>query len=202
MLRAKLPSGDSKLIQIVDAALSESVSRSGRWLACKPGCAQCCMGVFGISQLDALRLQEGLAELSRNDPARAERVRMRAEEAAARLAPSFPGDPVTGLVDQSREAYERWNDFGNDEPCAALDPETKTCDLYEYRPMTCRTFGPPIMSDGELGVCELCYDGVSDDDIKKCEMRADSGDLEDELVKAAETATGKRGETIVLFALL
>lgn len=201
MPHPRLPAGDTQLIQIVDAALSDSVRRSGKWLACKPGCAQCCVGVFAINQLDALRLQKGLAEMAKRDPERAARVRMRAQEAAARLSPQFPGDPVTGLVDQSRESYTRWNDFANDEPCAALDPETKMCDMYEYRPLTCRTFGPPIMSEGELGVCELCFDGVSDDEIKKCEMHPDPDNLEASLLTKAEAAAGKSGETIVLFAL-
>ena len=30
-------------------------------------------------------------------------------------------------------------DFGNDEPCPGLDPDTGGCDLYDARPMTCRT---------------------------------------------------------------
>jgi len=199
--RPKLPAGDTQLIQIVDAALADSVRRSGAWLACKPGCAQCCMGVFTINQLDALRLQKGLATLARSDPERAARVRQRAREAAARLAPDFPGDPATGRVDQSREAYTRWNDFANLEPCAALDPQSKTCDLYEYRPLTCRTFGPPVRSEGELGVCELCFNGVSDEEIAKCEMYPDPDNLEAALLKKAEAATGKSGETIVVFAL-
>ena len=53
---------DGKFIQIVDAALADTARRSGDWLVCKPGCTQCCIGVFAINQLDVLRLQEGLRE--------------------------------------------------------------------------------------------------------------------------------------------
>jgi len=198
-----LPAGDGKLIQIVNSALADSARRSGSWLACKPGCSQCCVGVFGINQLDALRLQQGLAEIEKQDPDRAARVRARARDAVARLSPQFPGDPATGLIDPSKEAYSRWNDFANDEPCAALDPATGTCDVYEYRPITCRTFGPPIMSEeeGDLGVCELCFDGVSNEDIATCEMKPDPDNLEPALVKEVEATTGVSGETIVAFAL-
>ena len=63
-------SRDSELVQIVDAALEDSVRRSGPWLACAPGCTQCCIGVFAISQLDALRLQRGLSDLAQHDPER------------------------------------------------------------------------------------------------------------------------------------
>jgi hypothetical protein len=59
---------DRALIQIVDAALAEAARRSGEWLVCRPGCTQCCIGVFPINQLDALRLRRGLAELQKLRP--------------------------------------------------------------------------------------------------------------------------------------
>ena len=82
---------DRDLIQIVDAAIAEAARKSGAWLVCRAGCAQCCMGPFPITQLDAARLRAGLAELERRDPERAARVRRRAEEARARMR-DFPGD--------------------------------------------------------------------------------------------------------------
>lgn len=189
------------MVQIVDAALADSAQRSGSWLACKPGCSQCCVGVFAINPLDVARLQKGMALLEVEDPERAARVRKRVDECVARLAPEFPGDPATGLLDQSPEASDRWNDFAPDEPCPVLDPQTGRCDLYAWRPIICRTFGPPLMSEGDLGVCELCYDGVSDEQIAACEMHPDPGNLEAALLKEMETTSGARGETIVAFAL-
>jgi len=76
---------DRALIQIVDSALAEAARRSGEWLVCRPGCTQCCIGVFPINQLDALRLRRGLTELQKLAPERADRVRERAREAVARL---------------------------------------------------------------------------------------------------------------------
>jgi len=86
-MRTRLPSrGDQKLIQIVDAALADVTRRSGEWLACRPGCTQCCIGVFSINQLDAVRLRRGLADLTKRAPERAAQVRLRARESIARLA--------------------------------------------------------------------------------------------------------------------
>ncbi len=48
------------LIQIVDAALASAVARSGPHLVCRPGCSQCCHGVFQITALDAQRLRKRL----------------------------------------------------------------------------------------------------------------------------------------------
>ncbi len=201
MLRHPLIFEDRKLIQIVDSALADAARRSGEWLACRPGCTQCCIGVFPINQLDAARLRRGLADLELHAPARAGRVRARAQDAVARLSPEFPGDPATGVLDEGDAAEERFSDFADDEPCPALDPATGNCELYESRPMTCRVFGPPVRSEDGLGVCELCFQGATDEDIAACEMKADPDDLESALLNKLEKTTGTHGNTIIAFCL-
>ena len=102
---ARFPSSkDKKLIQIVNAALADVTRRSGDWLVCRPGCTQCCIGVFAINQLDALRLQRGLAELAKYAPERAADVKSRARDAVARLAHEFPGDSVSGILEEGDDA--------------------------------------------------------------------------------------------------
>jgi Fe-S-cluster containining protein len=192
---------DRELIQIVDVALVEATRRSGDWLVCRAGCTQCCIGAFPINQLDSLRLKRGLAELEKTDRARAGRVRERAKASVARLSQDFPGDVVSGVLDEGHEAAERFSDFANDEPCPVLDPATGNCDLYESRPMTCRVFGPPVLSEGGLGVCELCYHGASDQEIVACEMKPDPDDLEGALLRKVEESTGPHGNTIIAFCL-
>jgi len=201
MRKPHLPKGDQKLVQILDAALADATRRSGQWLVCRPGCTQCCMGLFAISQLDAARLQHGLAELSRHDPSRAQAVRRRAQEAVSRLGSSFPGDPRTGVLSEDNETEDRLEHVPDDEPCPALDPATGTCDLYSSRPMTCRAFGPPVRSEDGLGVCELCYHGASDDEIRSCEMEVDPDDLESKLLEEIQKRSGRSGNTIVAYAL-
>jgi Fe-S-cluster containining protein len=186
------------LVQIVDAAVGDSARRSGAWLACRIGCTQCCIGVFAISQLDAVRLRDGLAELERQDPGTAKNVRQRTRAAVRRLRADFPGDASTGILAAGSGDFD---EFANDEPCPVLDPETGRCDLYKARPMTCRVFGPPVRSEGGLGVCELCFQGASAEEIAGCEVHADTDDLEAKLVAQVERATGRHGDTIVAFAL-
>ena len=195
------PSRDQALVQIVDSALADAARRSGKWLVCRPGCTQCCIGAFPINQLDAIRLREGLTHLGECAPERADRVRQRAREAVSRLSKEFPGDPTSGLLDESEEGERRFAEFANDEPCPALDPETGLCELYEARPMTCRVFGPPVRSEDGLGVCELCFQGTTDEEIAACEMNPDPDDLESTLLRELEQTTGTHGETIVAFCL-
>lgn len=192
-----LPVADHELIQIVDNATADAAQRSGHWLLCRPGCTQCCIGVFAITQLDALRLQQGLLALEVSDPTRSKEVRIRARQSVLRLTPEFPGDAVTGILNEDDD----FEDFANDEPCPALDPATGTCDLYAARPMTCRVFGPPVRSEDGIGICELCFNGASEKDIFAAELNMDWSLLEDSLNKEAIKTMGQQGNTLVAFAL-
>ncbi len=181
-----LPARDAELVRIVDAALAEASRKAGDWLACRLGCTQCCIGPFAITPLDAARLQSGLADLEFRDPARAARIRRRAGESVARLSREFT---LEQLLSDDRA--------GENEPCPALDPESGACDLYSARPITCRTFGPPVRFGGDaLAVCELCFQGAAVREIAACEVDVDPGNLEAELLEAFQP-----GVTIVAFAL-
>jgi Fe-S-cluster containining protein len=201
-MQVTLPEQDKKLVQIVDAALLDADRRSGEWLICKPGCTPCCIGVFAIDQTDALRLQDGLTKLQDTDPDRAARVRQRARESWARISGGFPGDVQTGVLGDDDEAARQFEEFADFEPCPALDPEHGTCDLYSSRPITCRVFGPPIRSDGGLGVCELCYHGATPDEIAGCELKLDEANALQAELDADLRLAGKSGKTIVGFALI
>jgi Fe-S-cluster containining protein len=181
---------DAGLVEIVDTAMADAVRKSGAWVACKPGCTPCCMGPFPITQLDALRLRDGLRNLHRQDADRAARVGERARESAARLAREFPIDTLGRVLDE--------DDAAGDEPCPALDPATGLCDLYDARPITCRTFGPAVRWGSEaVGACELCYAGATDEQIAQCRVEIDPDGLEAQLLDEMED----RGQTIVAFAL-
>ena len=111
----------------------------------------------------------------------------------------FPGDLGSGILGTSDAEKERFEEFANEAACPALDPATGRCDVYAWRPMTCRVFGPPVrMGAGdELGCCELCFVGAGEAEIAACEMPVPH-ELEAELL----TETGEKGETVVAFALL
>jgi Fe-S-cluster containining protein len=136
----------------IDAAMAEAVRKSGAWIACRAGCFECCIGPFPITQDDARRLRSGLSRLAGTDPGLAARLQHRA----------------------------RIHVEADEAPCPALDPETGTCDLYDDRPVTCRTFGPAVRSGGQVvGVCELCYVGATDEEIASCAVQVDLDDVQD-----------------------
>jgi Fe-S-cluster containining protein len=190
---------DSELVQIMDATLAEAAQRAGAWLACRLGCTQCCHGAFAINALDTQRLRAGMNVLRDTQPQLAAEVELRAHAWIDEHGPQFPGNPATGLLGESAADQERFEEFANDAACPALDPATGRCDVYAWRPMTCRVFGPPVrMGEGDaLGCCELCFVGATKEEITDCEMIV-AHELEAELLDEI----GQEGETVVAFALL
>jgi len=197
-----LPARDAELVQIMDASLAESARRAGAFLACRVGCTQCCHGAFAINALDAARLRAGMTELRATNPSLAAEIERRARAWLAEYGPLFPGDRNSGALGNSVEDQARFEDFADDAACPALDPATGRCDVYAWRPMTCRVFGPPVRAAGEdgaegLGHCELCFIGATPEQVAACEMPVPH-DLEAELLDEICSPA----DTVVAFALL
>ena len=197
-----LPARAAQLVQIVDAALADAARRAGDFLACRIGCTQCCYGAFAIDALDAARLREGMSSLRTTDPALAAEIERRARVWLAKYASDFPGDSETGVLGTSDADQASFEDFANDAVCPALDPASGRCDVYAWRPMTCRVFGPPVRSVNEdgaegLGHCELCFTGAKPEQVAACEMPVPH-ELETELLEEI----GSQNQTVVAFALL
>jgi Fe-S-cluster containining protein len=197
-----LPARDAELVQIMDASLAEAAGRAGTFLACRIGCTQCCHGAFAINALDAARLHAGMTALRATSPPLAAEIERRARAWLTEHGADLPGDQNTGLLGSSPEDQARFEDFADDAACPALDPATGRCDVYAWRPMTCRVFGPPVRAAGEdgaegLGHCELCFIGATPEQVAACEMPVPH-DLEAELLQEA----GADFETVVAFALL
>jgi Fe-S-cluster containining protein len=190
------------LIQIVDAAVSDAYRRGGSHLVCHPGCSQCCIGVFPIAHEDAARLREGLAAVEQTDPQRAARVHERVADSLTHLDPWFPGDRTTGILNEDHRAAILFEEFANNEPCPVLDPDHGTCDLYEHRPILCRTFGPPMRTEeNNLATCELCFIHATTGEIAACELDPTVPALEQASNEAFNTAQNLHGQTLIAYAL-
>jgi Fe-S-cluster containining protein len=192
-----LPAGDSELVQIADAALADAARRAGAWLTCRTGCTQCCYGAFAISALDAERLRATMRVLETENPNLASAIRQRAEAWISQYSCGFPGDAQTGVLGTGEADQAAFDEFANDAPCPALDPETGHCCVYAGRPMTCRVFGPPVRNEGgALGHCELCFQGAPTATVAACEMHLPH-ELEEQLLEEM----GDASETVVAYAL-
>jgi Fe-S-cluster containining protein len=198
-----LPTKDRELVQIVDAALNDAARRAGQWLVCREGCTQCCYGAFAINALDAGRLRSGMSLLRGAEPALAAQIELRAQGWIAAYGADYPGDLETGRLGETEVDRKQFEDFANEAACPALDESTGRCDVYAWRPMTCRVFGPPVRMDAGMGHgealahCELCFQGATEAQVKACEMA-----LPHELEAEVLDEIGDSAETVVAFALL
>ena len=202
--KTDLALADRRLLQVIDEAMAEAAARAGAHLACRPGCTECCHGPFPINELDARRLRQGLAELAAREPERARAVAERAQAQIPLLSEGFPGDPGTGVltdqkIDDEEEVEEGYFDRHGAVPCPVLDPETGRCDLYAWRPLTCRMFGPPVrIGEAALPPCRLCFQGASPETVEACRVESDPHGIEDRIL----SRLGEDGETLIAFALV
>ncbi|HEV8579196.1 MAG TPA: YkgJ family cysteine cluster protein [Thermoanaerobaculia bacterium] len=193
---------DRRLLQVVDQALTEAARLAARgegsWLACRPGCTECCHGPFPINRLDVHRLRAGLAELAEREPERARAIAERARAQLSLLRRDFPGDARSGvLTDGDDDAAEAFFSRVAALSCPVLDPDTGRCELYAHRPLTCRTFGPPVkIGESALPPCRLCFQGAAAEVIEACRVEPDPHGLEDRILDRL----GEE-ETLIAFAL-
>lgn len=109
-------------------------------ISCRAGCAQCCIGVFPITRLDARLLQEGLAQLPGDarrriaDRAVQQTAALEASESRLKSSPSIDG--------WSDDEIDRVVSAFHDVRCPALS-DNGLCSLYAFRPLTCRSMGIP-----------------------------------------------------------
>lgn len=193
--------GDKLLLEVLDQAFGQASQAAGSWCACKVGCTECCHGPFPITALDAWRLCEGLEAVAERDPARAAAIRERAAAAVQVLRPGFPGNAETGSLGSDDAAEGAFCERHAALPCPALDPGSGACQLYEWRPVSCRTYGPPLhFGDQVLPPCRLWFAGAPDDAVEAARVEPDPEDLERDLLEAMD-AEGENRETFVAFAL-
>jgi len=194
-----LETQDERLLAVLDRDFRSAAERAGSWLVCKPGCSQCCYGPFPVTALDSHRLRRGLA---RTDPATREEILRRARDAVAALSEGYPGDRANGKLVGDPDLLDRFFERHASLPCPALDTSTGRCQLYEWRPVSCRTYGPPLrFSDEKAPHCRLCFDGASPETVERCRVEPDREGLEGAML----ADIGQGGEswgTLIAFALV
>ena len=160
------------------------------------------MGPFPITALDAVRLREGLLWLEAKSYDRAEALRARARQSVADMSADFPGDLAHGIIDDGTPAATAFYERHGAMPCPALDPATGACELYGARPVSCRTFGPPVqIGPDALPPCRLCFVGAKDWQVERCRVEVDASQTEAALIEEAEPLANVNGFTLIAFAL-
>ncbi|HEY6873509.1 MAG TPA: YkgJ family cysteine cluster protein [Geobacteraceae bacterium] len=142
------------LLAEVDAWFSRCMQVSPAGIACGAGCSECCRGLFDITLLDACYLKYGFDRL---DALVQTAVRAKASarlHELQRLWPDFR-EPYT-LNYRPEEEWEALMPEDDETPCPLVDDDGR-CILYDFRPMTCRLNGIPLVDrSGEVFFEEWC----------------------------------------------
>lgn len=122
-------------------------------IPCGRGCCECCVGIFPITRLDANELRRGLATMPANER---DAIIARAAHQVNLIEARYPGHHSTPYLDAWPDTTidAMVEQFGH-LPCPALGSDG-TCQVYAFRPITCRTMGIPSESNGMVeGACTV-----------------------------------------------
>ena len=157
------------LLETIDQWFAGCISASGSEITCRRACTGCCRGLFEISLLDARLLQLGFNSLAA--PIR-QKVLLQAEDRLTLLQQQWPEFKHPYILNFL--PHDDWQEMPEDDqtPCPLLSDDG-LCQVYEYRPMTCRLHGlPNIDISGECfsdKYCSLNFKGV--DPLLQPELR-------------------------------
>jgi Fe-S-cluster containining protein len=142
------------LLREVDEWFSSCISLAGGEISCGSGCSDCCRGLFDITLLDARYLNHGFQML---DDHTKSSVIEKAQHRVALLQGIWPEFAEPYILNYRPE--EDWEILMPDSdatPCPLLGEDGR-CLVYDYRPMTCRLHGLPLVDlSGEVLHDEWC----------------------------------------------
>lgn len=142
------------LLGEVDAWFRHCLELHPDLIACRNGCSECCRGLFDITLLDAFYLRRGFDKLSESLKTEIAQAASRRLAQLSLVNPAFI-EPwlLNGIPEDDWDALMPEED---ETPCLLLS-ENGGCLVYEYRPMTCRLNGIPLIDvSGEELFDEWC----------------------------------------------
>lgn len=145
-------------------------------IRCGRGCSGCCRGLFDITLLDALTLRAGFEALPSAE--RAE-IAAAAAEQLVRLSSLWPDFALPFILNTRPDTdWELLMPEADESPCVFLSG-AGDCRVYQYRPMTCRLHGFPLVElNGELIDEGWCTENFTDSDpLQLSALRAPYMDL-------------------------
>lgn len=130
------------LLREVDGWFRKCSERYPDYIRCHSGCSSCCRGLFDITLLDAIYLKQGFDLLPAPKRQEIELAANRRLEALAQKFPGFVSPWILNVIPEPE--WENLMPEDDETPCLLLS-DTGQCLNYEYRPMTCRLNGIPLI---------------------------------------------------------
>lgn len=137
------------LVCKADAAFERVKQAHAECVKCEEKCADCCYALFDVTLIEALYINHKFNEKIKNS------------EKAELLEKANRADRRVHKL--KRRAYKALNDGKSEDEILAdlarerircpLLNEAELCELYDYRPLTCRFYGIPTAIAGESHTC-------------------------------------------------
>jgi Fe-S-cluster containining protein len=154
-----------ELLSAVDHWFAAIQKRYPKEVVCGKGCYDCCLGLFDISLLDAYYLLQGFKQLPKSVQTE---VIQRSKKIVAQIKKFQPNltSPYY-LTELSDEDIDTLCDRFAELRCPLLGDHNQ-CLVYQFRPMTCRLHGLPMI-DAKEGEYYISSDKKSYNIIGWCE---------------------------------
>ncbi|MDY6906238.1 MAG: YkgJ family cysteine cluster protein [Thermodesulfobacteriota bacterium] len=181
------------LVNVVDGIVEKIKAAHPAEVSCKKGCTDCCYALFDLTLIEAIYLNRKFQDVLGRDAEMLEKANI-ADRKVYKLKKQAFRDQEKGknevaiLAEMGRERIR----------CPLLNVR-EMCDLYDYRPITCRVYGVPTLIQGMTHTCGKSgfdeggtYPTISMDTIYK-----QLYEISHELVSDIKTRYKKMGEMLV-----
>lgn len=190
-----------ELVAAADHIFEKIKSEYPDCVKCKTGCSDCCHALFDLSLVEALYINHHFIRIHPED----------SQQRAALLEKANRADRKTFQIKKtaSKEVHE-----GRPEEDILMDLAAKRvrcpllnsqdhCDLYDYRPITCRLYGIPTAINGNSHTCGLSafQKGEPYPTVHLEMLHQKLYQLSDEIVKAIKSRHFKMAEMLVPLSL-
>ncbi len=138
------------LVAEADALFSRVEKEYSVCVACKKGCSDCCYALFDLSLVEAMYLNRRFGEQFGFGPERSAIVERAGDvdRQLIRLKRHAHRD-----VQKGRDAQDILEEMARIRVRCPLLGEADACELYAFRPITCRLYGIPTAIGGKGHTC-------------------------------------------------
>jgi len=144
----------------IDSKIKDFQESTGHNPPCHKGCFNCCYDDFSISEVEFELIMREMKKWNQED---VEQVFDRALAQCEEIKEKYP--IIWENLEKDAHAdisifNKQFEDHGkiqrNDFPCPMLNSETKSCMVYDVRPVICRTFGTTHMEFNSYDLYLVC----------------------------------------------
>lgn len=139
------------LVDMVEGVFKKVKQEHGEQVKCKTGCSDCCWALFDLTLIEAAYISTKFRELFKD--ADFEGIKEKANRADRKIY-KVKRDAHKSLQEGKNEV-EILAKVGAERVRCPLLSLMDRCDMYEFRPITCRLYGIPTSINGMSHTCGM-----------------------------------------------